>query len=86
MDNLFNGKLDPETVIDMSDPGYMNNEIGLTFFDILLSTQRVILLLRINFCYLVMQNRMTEESKQLTHSHNIILHKYSPHLTHIMHH
>jgi hypothetical protein len=85
MDNWFNDQLDPETVIDMSDTGYMNNQIGLNFLKHFIehiessSSSRYMMLL-----FNGADSHETEEFKQLAFAHNIILLRYPPHLTHLM--
>jgi hypothetical protein len=85
MDNWFNDRLDPEIVIDISDSGYTNNEIGLSFLRHFIehtqssSSSRYKMLL-----FDGADSHETEEFKQLALAHNIVLLRYPPHLTHLM--
>jgi hypothetical protein len=85
MDNWFNNNLDLETVIDISDSRYTNNEIGLNFLQHFIehtqsssSSQYKMLL------FDGADSHKTEEFKQLAWDYNIILLRYPPHLTHLM--
>jgi hypothetical protein len=85
MDNWFNNRLDLETVIDMSDTGYTNNQIGLHFLKHFIehtessSSSRYKMLL-----FDGADSHETEEFKQLALAYNILLLRYPPHLTHLM--
>jgi hypothetical protein len=59
MDNKFNNQLDLETVINISDSGYTNNQIGVDSLNILLSIQSLLLLLDIRCCCLIVQIHMS---------------------------
>jgi hypothetical protein len=73
MDNWFNNNLNLKTVINMSDSGYTNNEIGLNFLQHFIehtqssSSSRYKMLL-----FDGADSHETKEFKQLARDHNII--------------
>jgi len=85
MDNWFNSRLDPETVIDINDSMYTNNTIGISFLKHFIqetqssSTSPYKLLL-----FDGVDSYETKEFRQLARSPNIILHRFPLYLVHLM--
>ena len=85
MDNWFNNNLDSDIIIDTSDSGYTNNSIGLSFLKHFIeSTQSSSSSPYKLLLFDGHDSHDTEEFKQLAKSHNIIILKFPPHLTHLM--
>ena len=85
IDNWFNNQLNPETVIDISDTRYTNNQIGLNFLKHFIKQTQS----SPSSCYKMLlfdsaDSYKTEEFKQLAFANNIILLRYPPHLIHLM--
>lgn len=85
IDNQQNDNLDLKTIVDISDTGYSNNKIGLSFLQHFIkhtqssfTSQYKMLLFDSVDLYEI------EEFKKLAFSYNIILLCYPPYLIHLM--
>jgi hypothetical protein len=85
MDNWFNDELDPNTIIDMSDSGYTNDEIGVQWLKhFILHTKSGLNTCKKLLIYDRHGSHNTNEFKCLAAANNIFLLMLPPHLTHIL--
>jgi hypothetical protein len=85
MDNWFNDELDPNTVIDMSDSRYTNDEIGVQWLKhFILHTKSGPNACKKLLIYDGHGSHDTDAFKRLAAANNIFLLKLPAHLTHIL--
>jgi DDE superfamily endonuclease len=85
MDYFFSKEMDPESVINMTESGYSNNEVGLSYIKHFIeATESSPSSIKKLLLYDGHDSHCTEEFKAIAAENNIILYKFPPHLTHIL--
>jgi hypothetical protein len=85
MDAWFNDELHSDTVININDSGYTNNEIGVSFLKHFIKhTQSGPSVYKKLLLFDRHKSHESEEFQCLAAANNILLFKFPPHLTHII--
>jgi hypothetical protein len=85
MQNWFNSGLDAATLFDISESGFTNDRIGVSWLKhFIRCTNGGPTTLRKLLLYDGHGSHNTEEFKELVAANNIILYMFLPHLTHIL--
>ena len=85
MDYFFSEEMDPELVINMTESGYSNNEVGLLYIrHFIEATESGPSSIKKLLLYNSYDSHYIEEFEAIIAKNNIILYKFPPHLTYIL--